>query len=178
MIPAKLNDQAVLELILTDGNEAMYPRAFIYAQGSATPTTTVDLVHKAQGRYYAAWTPVTTGVFTAVFIVYADAGHTIESIMYGRSMEQIQVAQTAMDDLATLLTRVLGLVHENVFIDNTTYVSGILTAARLRIFNSRATCEAATDGGSETGGLVATYAIAAATEAGSSDLKTYRMVKS
>lgn len=177
MIPVKLNDAAVLELILSDGEEDLYPRAFIYAAGATTPTTTVDLTHKVQGRYYATWTPSSTGVYTAVFILYADAGHTIESIMYGRSMEQIQVTQSVVDDLAAMLTRVLGLTHENVFIDNTVYAASVLTSARMRLFSSKASCEAATDGGTETGGLVATYEIDAETEAGSSDLKSYRMVK-
>lgn len=177
MIPVKLSEPALLELVLTDGNESMYPRAFIYAAGGSTPLATADLVHKAQGRYYAEWTPTATGMFSAVFLTYSDAARTIVSIVYGRALEQIQVSQNALDDLAATLARVLGLVHENAFIDNMVYANGVLVTARVRVFNSGATCAAATDGGSETAGLVATYAIEATTEQGGTDLKTYRMVR-
>jgi hypothetical protein len=67
-------------------------------------------------------------------------------------------------DTAELLDRVarlLGLTHENIFIDNTGYdPDGQLLAARARIFDSKTNCDGATDGGSETAGLVASYQMA------------------
>jgi hypothetical protein len=61
-------------------------------------------------------------------------------------------------DLYEMLQRVLGLNHENIFIDNTEYDPNTqLVLARVRLFDSKAHCDAATDGGSETAGLIATY---------------------
>lgn len=135
-----------------------YPQAEIYAAGSTVPVVTLDLPHKIRGRYEAAWTPTATGVYTAHFIVYSDIGHTVENIAYTREAEQLVVTENDADDLALMMVRVLGLVHENVFIDNTVHdLNGQLVAARVRVFDSKANVEAATDGGSETTGLIATY---------------------
>lgn len=62
------------------------------------------------------------------------------------------------NDIYDGLIRVLGLSHENIFIDNTEFNSySQLIAARVRLFDSKANCDAATDGGSETTGLVGSY---------------------
>lgn len=64
--------------------------------------------------------------------------------------------QSIKDDIK----RLLGLDHENIFIDNTAYdADEQLVSARVRLFDSKAHCDAATDGGSETAGLIATYAL-------------------
>jgi hypothetical protein len=78
------------------------------------------------------------------------------------------------------LSRLLGLSHENSFLDNTSYDvtnPSQLLSGRLRIFDSRTNAEAATDGGSETTGLIATYLIDAAYEV-TGQLASYRMVRS
>jgi len=147
-------------MILEDGNTAQYPQAEIYAAAGITPLETLSLAHTARGRYEASYTPAAVGVFSAVFIVYSDSGHSIENITYTREIEQIFVSQAGLDDLAAKLIRILGLVHENAFIDDTTHDPfGQLLTARVRIFDSKANVEAATDGGSETTGLIATYQI-------------------
>jgi hypothetical protein len=164
-----------ISTILEDGNEAQYPRAEIYAAGSPTPTETLDLPHTARGRYEADWTPSSVGIYSVVFIVYSDAAHTIENLDYTREMDQIFVSQVGTDDLAEQLVRVLGLVHENAFIDDTTYDAfGQLIAARVRLFDSKAHVELATDGGTETTGLIATYQIETTYESGYR-MGTYRM---
>lgn len=147
-------------MVLEDGNSSMYPQAEIYAAGGTVPITTLDLLHKAKGRYEASWTPATVGVYSALFITYSDSGHLVESIVYSREIEQVFVSQENVDDLAAKIVRILGLVHENAFIDNTVHDSfGQLVAARVRLFDSKANVELATDGGSETTGLIATYQI-------------------
>jgi hypothetical protein len=164
-------------MVLEDGNELVHPQARIYAQGATTPSVILDLVHKEFARYEADFTPVSVGTYSAVFVVYDDIGHTTESIVYTREAEQILVTQDGIDDLAGKLLRILGLVHENAFIDNTVHDAfGSLVAARVRIFDSKANVDAATDGGSETTGLVATYEIDASFEA-NCRLGTYRMKK-
>lgn len=165
-VSATVGTAVPIAMVLEDGDETQYPRAFIYAQGGTTPVATLDLGHKALGRYEADWTPSVAGVFAAVFIVYSDALHTVESIVYTREIEQVFVTQDGIDDLAAKIARILGLVHENAFIDNTVHDAlGSLVAARIRIFDSKANVEAATDGGSETTGLIATYEIETTYEA-------------
>lgn len=71
---------------------------------------------------------------------------------------EYQAVSGTADDLYTWIKRILGLNHENIFIDNTEYDANTqLVLARVRLFDSRVNCDAATDGGSETTGLVATY---------------------
>jgi hypothetical protein len=162
-------------MILEDGAEDQYPQAEIYAAGGVTPLTTLDLLHKVKGRYEAAWVPSSTGVFTAHFIVYSDVGHAAESIMYTREAEQMVVTVNDADDIALMMVRVLGLVHENVFIDNTVHdIHGQLVFARVRVFSSEAYVELATDGGTETDGLVATYEMSTVYE-GQGLMGSYRM---
>jgi hypothetical protein len=157
-LPAKVGTAVPIVMIMEDGVQNQYPQAEIYAGGATTPLAVLDLAHKSKGRYENNWTPSTTGVYTAHFIVYSDPSHTTENVAYTREAEQLIVTENDADDLALMMVRVLGLVHENVFIDNTVHdVDGQLVAARVRIFDSKANVEAATDGGSETTGLVATY---------------------
>lgn len=159
-VPATVGTPVPIVMVLEDGNTSMFPQAEIYAAGGTVPITTLDLNHKAKGRYEASWTPPSAGVFSALFLVYADAGHTIESIVYTREVEQVFASSSNLDDLAAKLIRILGLVHENAFIDNTVHDAfGSLTSARVRIFDSKEHVELATDGGTETLGLVATYQI-------------------
>lgn len=162
-------------MTLEDGNETQYPQVELYEPGGTVPIATLDLPHKVKGRYEASWTPTAANVFTAHFFVYADAGHTVENIVYVRAIEQIVATESSIDDLASKIIRALGLLHENAFIDNTVHDAyGSLVAARIRLFDSKANVENATDGGSETTGLVATYEIATTYE-GDCRMGTYRV---
>lgn len=165
-VSATVGTAVPIVMILEDGAETQYPQALIYEQGGTAPIATLDLDHKALGRYEADWTPASVGVFSATFIVYSDAGHTVENIVYSREVEQVFVTQEGIDDLAGKIVRILGLVHENAFIDNTVHdAQGSLVAARVRLFDSQTNVEAATDGGAETTGLLATYEIETTYEA-------------
>lgn len=176
-IPTTLGDPAALVLVLEDGNENIYPRANIYAVGSAVPVATKDLDHIIDGRYEGSWTPTSVGVYTAHFLIFSDVARTTESIVYTREAEQIFVSQSSSDDLAAGMTRILGLVHENAFVDQTIFdLANQLTSARVRIFDSKANAQSATDGGSEMTGLVATYLMESAYES-VGRMKTYRMVR-
>ena len=78
----------------------------------------------------------------------------------------------------TKIIRLLGLNHENAFIDNTDFdVMNQLIACRVRLYNSKTNAEAAQDGDNYVTGLVATYTVEAVHE-GEGKLKTYRYVKS
>lgn len=174
-IPATVGDAVTLVEAMPDGNTGVYPQAEVYAPGSAVPLVTIDLVHQSKGRYEGSWTPTSVGSYTALFIVYVDGARTVESIVYTREAEQIFVSANDVDDLASMLVRVLGLVHENVFIDNTTYdPNSMLLTARLRLFATKAEAQAATDGGSEP--ALQTYTVDATYE-GPGRMRQYRMVK-
>ncbi len=82
-----------------------------------------------------------------------------------------------LDDIVQKILRVLGLTHENAFIDNTEFDDcDQLISSRLRIFESAVYAQAATDGGSETAGLLATYQVTVDYD-GPTKMRTYRMVK-
>jgi hypothetical protein len=174
-IPATVGDPVLLVEAMPDGNTGVYPQAEIYLPSGTVPVAVVDLNHQVKGRYEGSWIPSSAGAYSALFIVYADAAHTVESIVYTREAEQIFVSVADVDDLAAMLVRVLGLVHENVFIDNTTYDPNcMLLTARLRLFATKADAQAATDGGSEP--AAQTYTVDASYE-GPGRMRQYRMVK-
>lgn len=175
-VPAKVNQPAKLAMVISNGLTGLYPQAEIYSGG--TLVTTIDLSDYGKGRYEGEWTPTSVGTYSALFSVYQDAGHTVEltPFVISREIEQIFVSQSDVDDLASSIARMLGLVHENAFIDETTYdANSMLLTARVRIYDSKANASLATDGGSEATGLVATYTITADYE-GVGQMKTYRMV--
>jgi len=176
-IPAKKGETVYLATNLSDGEEGMYPQAVIYRAGTGTKVATVSLIHRADGVYDAPWTPEQTGIYTALFITYMDADHTVENIIYGRASEQIIVSSASVDDLSVTLARSMGLLHENAFIDNTVYSGASLIGARVRIFEDSESAQAATDGGSETAGLIGTYTITSEIEGAAGQMKTYRMVR-
>ena len=176
-VSATTGNAVPIVMVLEDGTEDQFPQVRIYTAGGTTPLSTLDMPHKHLGRYEVDFTPSTKGVFSAVFIVFSDAAHTIENIKFTREVEQIFVTDDGLDDLATKILRALGLLHENSFIDNTVFDAfGQLVAARLRAFDSAANVDAATDGGSETTGLIATYEVVSVYEA-QSRMGTYKMKK-
>lgn len=164
-------------MVLEDGAANQYPEVRIYAGGAHQPTAVLTMQHILDGRYEAQFIPQYVGVYSAVFRVFSDEARTIESIYYSREVEQIFVTQSGLDDLASKLIRVLGLTHENVFIDNTVYdQQGQLITARVRLFDSKEHVEMATDGGTEDAGLIATYNVQSQYES-LGRMSTYRMIK-
>lgn len=77
-----------------------------------------------------------------------------------------------------LLQIVKGLVQQNFFIDNTAYnSSGLLTTARIRIFQTKAATDLATDGGSSQG-EIATFDITTVAESGNAgQIATYKATR-
>jgi hypothetical protein len=156
-LPATVGDPVPIVLILEDGVETRYPQAEVYEPGGVAPIQTIDLPHKAKGRYEGSFTPSAANIYTLHFFIYADAGHTVEDITYTRSVDQIVATESNVDDLAAGIVRILGLVHENVFIDKTIHdANGQLLEARVRVFDSAANVPTVPEG-AETVGLIATY---------------------
>ncbi|MHA2334285.1 MAG: hypothetical protein ACXAEU_19815 [Candidatus Hodarchaeales archaeon] len=176
-IPATVGNSVVLAMIIDGGVTGLFPQAEIYDGNSLEAT--IDLTDLGQGRYEGQWIPLSVGTYTTVFNVYQNNLHTVEltPLMVSREIEQIFVTSSSVDNLAESIARILGLMKENAFIDNTVYdVNSMLLSARVRIFNTKINAQAATDGGSETTGLIATYTMEATYE-GSGRMKQYRMIK-
>lgn len=166
-----------LAMVLADGNELQYPQANVYPEGASTPSATLNLVHKDLGRYEATYIPTIAGIESVVYVTYSDAGHTVESAEYDRAVEQLVIAASGLDQISEMVTRILGLVHENVFIDNTVHdAMSNLVSARIRVFDSKINVEAATDGGGEIAGLVAAYDVETVYEA-DCKMGSYRVKK-
>lgn len=90
---------------------------------------------------------------------------------------EYDVSTGSIADIYAMVQRILGLSQENVFIDNTEFdPDGQLIASRVRIFDTKANCEAATDGGSETTGLISTYTQESVWEF-INQFRTYRQVR-
>ena len=177
MIDFKVGVPLPLVTLLEDGDTGQYPRAFIYVSGDTTPSYVIDLVHKDKGRYDGSFTPQIIGTFAVVYVTYSDSAHTVENTTYSREIEQLSVTTGTTEDLVTMVARLLGLTHENIFIDTTTFDAySQLLSARVRLFDTKAHAEAATDGGSETTGLIASYTMTS-TYGAAGRMGSYRMVK-
>lgn len=175
-IPATVNNAVTLAMVLENGATGLFPQAEIY--DGNTLEDTIDLVDLGKGRYEGSWTPTAVGIYSALFSVYSDAGHTVEltPLIYSREIEQIFVTQSGVDDLAAQIVRLLGLNLENTRIDKCTYDSNqMLLTARLRVFDSKANALASTDGGVGEAGTIAEYNIDS-THFGPNRLKTMTTV--
>lgn len=82
---------ALLSLTLTDGAETLYPRAYLWRNG--TQETAVALSHQGQGRYTGIWTPAQNVKYNALFRVYLDAARTIPALQY----EQVEETWQSLD---------------------------------------------------------------------------------
>jgi len=179
-IPITIGEAARLALVLEDGDTAQFPQVNIYEPGNATPLATLDLDHTAEGYYESSYTPASIGPYNAVYTVYTDVGHTTPSTKYSKELDQIIVRQdiaSIIEEIHEKVTILLGLNEENYFIDNTEYDDCCqVVTSRIRVFDTPGNCNAATDGGTETTGLLATYQVTVDYE-GPAKMKTYRKVK-
>lgn len=184
IIPVTLGETARLALVLENGDATQFPQVNIYQPANGTPIATLDLDHTAEGMYEPAtgYTPAAVGVLNAVYTIYSDAARTIPNTDFSKELDQILTTQVddntaVLNELVEKIVRLLGLNHENAFIDNTEYDEYCqLISSRLRIFDTAAHTNLATDGGTETDGLIATYQVSVEYE-GPAKMRSYRMVK-
>ena len=121
----------------------------------------------SSGEYKWQFTPNSVGWWKVEVVV--DFNKDVFSSDYSVNVGSIS-------QLYDMVRRLLGLNHENIFIDNTGYdANGQMVEARIRIFDTKENCEAATDGGSETTGLIATYSLDTVWEA-INEFQTFRQV--
>lgn len=134
-----------LSLNLEDGATGLYPQALIFAGGSLQDT--VDMAHTGLGRYVASWVSgILPQNYDALYIVYTDALHSIESPVYTREQERWQPDTLFADaiDRAGLPTDVSDAVWDALLAAHTAPGSsgeflGRLTAARAANIDTTAT---------------------------------------
>ena len=81
MVLASVGETLPLALVLSDRDEGFYPRAEVYDGTSLI--TSVNLAHVADGYYYGAWVPTTSGKFVVIYTVYSDAARTSVALLGG-----------------------------------------------------------------------------------------------
>jgi hypothetical protein len=93
-----------ISLLLADGDGTKHPQASIHDE-TGVHLQTLNLAHATNGLYVPAalYFMPDTSFITVVFVVYDDAGHTIESTRYNRVSDSFQKA-----DYATLASVVDG----------------------------------------------------------------------
>jgi len=93
-IAVVLGSPLPLSLTLPDGASGLFPQAVVYDSADAPVAgSPFDLTEVgATGRYTnAAFTPGAFGTFAALFIVYSNAGHTVEATTYARDQDSFTV---------------------------------------------------------------------------------------
>jgi hypothetical protein len=97
-----------LEIIvkIDDGDETLHPQAKIYDSSDAL-LDTITLAHVSSGIYIGVWAgSATAGEYYADYIVYTDAGHTVQSTDCNEMCEDIFLIESdeKIDDLQTDIT--------------------------------------------------------------------------
>jgi hypothetical protein len=129
----------------------------LWVNGAPSGQTVTISEIGSSGEYEVGFTPNAEGYWALQILIDYNKD------VWG---EGYQASAGTIGDVYGMVQRILGLSHENTFIDNTTYDSDYqMVSGRVRLFDSKTNCDAATDGGSETTGLLATYTITTTWEA-------------
>lgn len=164
MLRATLEEATPLQMQLGTGNESLYVRVKVYDITGAL-FLTLGLPHISGGLYGSTYTFAIAGFYTAVYQVFEDAGF-LTTANFDIEAETIE----ANSDKTNIL-RLLGLTHDNVYIDSHEYdAQGNLTAARVRHYNSKTNA-----GLHGAAGLLDTWTVAATYVL--ERLNTYKVVR-
>lgn len=137
MLSTSPNIAITLTHLASDGAIGLYSQAVVY-NSSNSPVDTVNLNHVAGGLYTANYTQATEGFYSLVFTFYTDLARTIPADY------DIQGELLEVNSWRTNILRLLGLLHENTVVDQTTYDSdGNLLTARIRTYNNSTNAAAA-----------------------------------
>lgn len=153
-----INNNLVPGLSASDFTEQLYNPSGIEVSGSIVVTYT----ELGSGNYEAMYTPNVSGDwFLAVYNKdYFPWGKTGITRVYGSDF----------DTLSDEHKRILGLVHENIYIDSTTFDADCnLIAARIRIYDTAANVGTTT-------GVIGTYEITV-TSSGAGKFTNWKQVK-
>jgi hypothetical protein len=125
-------------------------------------TIVVTITELSSGHYRASFTPSMSGdYFLSVYHqTYFPWGKTGTIKIYNENFDSLGESQSL----------VLGLVHQNIYIDNTTYdINNNLVGARVRIYSNPSSVGTTND-------VIGIYEIASISE-GPGKFKTWRQIK-
>ena len=172
MILGKLSEPVHEDFSVTDVNDALVPNidstAFTYHifddnGDEVSATAPVSIIDLGYGHYRATFTPDSIGmwmlaIYNASYFPWGKTGN-------------IQIFASDFDSMVSLIKRILGLVQENYYIDQTIYdESNNMTSGRIRIY----------DDGSPVGGntgIIATYTITADYDTNTCKMISYKVEK-
>lgn len=116
---------------------------------SVLPVAVAEI--SGSGEYKVTFTPDAMGIWIVEVTIMFN-----KQVWFG----EYEAVVGELDDIYEIVRRIAGLSHENIFIDNTVYDNDSqLVSARVRIFDTKANCDLATDGGSETAGMLGSYTL-------------------
>lgn len=103
MIEGVLGNPLLLELVLTDRESGLFPRAKIIDPSGAQVAPVMDMTESPAwpGLYQAEWpNPSSAGHFSIVFEVWQDAGHTVAAD-YEAAVQHVLIVdpQAAVDNI-------------------------------------------------------------------------------
>lgn len=112
-VQIKLGENVPLELLLFDGDDTKYPLAYLIDEThTAIPGSPFALTNIGLGRYvndsYILPLNSTNYRLLATYIIYEDAGHTIEDMVYERAEDIFDVADSqtvVVNQLANYVNR-------------------------------------------------------------------------
>lgn len=118
---------------LIDGLDTTSFIVYLYNPAGVEVSTTISVTITGigNGHYIANFTPnvIGTWVLTIIHLVYFPYGKTGD----------VQVYTSDFTRISNQLNKVLGLVHQNIYIDQPTYdTDGNLVGGRLRIYSDSA----------------------------------------
>lgn len=122
-----------------------------------TSTTTNDITELGNGLYKASLFPTSEGIYSY-------------KITHSTYLPTGTVAEFEVHQDRAWLERILGLVHENIYIDNYSFTGSNMTSGRMRIYSDSSSVSTTSD-------VVGTYTITA-TYDGDENLSSFKIVKS
>lgn len=167
MLQLELNEDVPICLLISDGSEIQYPQAIV-TDSDNNSLAIINLAHDANGVYVpSAAYPMPDETFIKVaYVVYSDKERTNENTSYQRDLDVFYQVETN-----TKLSRVLGLLHENIYIDNPSYDSDDnLVSARVRIYSDASSV-------GTTSNVIGTYEITSAGD-GAGKFTYWKQIKS
>lgn len=136
MIRATLGEAVPLQVQVGTGQDDLYGRVKVY-DGTGGLYLTAALGHIENGLYGTTHTFTLEGHYTAVYQLFLDASFLIPSEF------DIEAEAIEANSDKTNILRILGLTHDNVYIDNHTFdAQGNLLTSRVRQYDSKANADA------------------------------------
>lgn len=167
MINARKDVPVLIQCKVEGDSGSLYVRAAILTSAYAL-VDLLELNYLGDGIYSYSYTYTGNERNLIInFNGYTDAGHTTPDTSRFYKTEDMLLDDSSLE---TDVKRLLGLVHENVYIDTTTYdVDDNLISGRLRIYSEASSVGTASD-------VIGTYTITVTAD-GAGKFTNWKMVK-